>query len=68
MKIVCINKNGYNGDITIGKTYEVIHINDYGDYIIINDKGDKNWYPKDRFKSLSEIRADKINKLLEDES
>ena len=31
---------------------------------IINDKGEEDWYPKEWFKPLAEIRNDKIDKLL----
>lgn len=65
MKVVCII-NKYNWlDLTTGKTYDVIDIYMAFDaYIIINDKGVKDWYPKIWFKPFAEIRNDKINKLL----
>ena len=68
MKVKCIdNSNGWEWRLTIDKIYNVIEEKHYR-YWIINDDGYKNWYPKDRFKSLSEIRNETINKLLEDES
>ena len=68
MKVVCIDDNdGYNY-LTIGKTYDVINEDggeyDYG-YYIIDDNNIKDWYGEYMFKPISEIRNDKINKLLE---
>ena len=60
--------------LTIGKTYEVIvrddevTINIITWYCIIDDIGEKNWYIIELFRPLSEIRNEKINKLLEDDS
>jgi hypothetical protein len=66
MKVVCINNNnGWEKWLTIGKTYDIITINEYGDYIIIDDNNHEDWYPNEWFKPLSEIRNEKINKLLE---
>ena len=70
MKVKCINM-GYQKDtynLTIGKIYDVIYIYGDGDYIIVDDSGDDMWYPMEYFKSLSKIRNDTINKLLEDEN
>lgn len=63
MKVKCI-RNYIWPYLTIGKTYD-IHINNYGDYIIIDDSGNRYWYPKSNFKPFSEMRNDTINKLLE---
>ena len=62
MKVECINK-GDNIYLTIGKTYD---INNYNDkcYKIINDNNKDWYYSKEYFKPLSEIRNEKINKLL----
>jgi hypothetical protein len=65
MKIKCINNNGFKKSLTVSKTYEVIYIYNDGDYEIIDDKGNEFWYPKDYFKTLYEIRNEKIDKLLE---
>jgi hypothetical protein len=62
MKIKCINDNGCLY-LTTGKFYEVIKIDDEW-YLIINDISDKYWYPKEYFKLLSEIRIEKIDKLI----
>jgi hypothetical protein len=68
MKVKCIDNKNLNGNIvigiTIGKIYDVIGQDKYG-YNIINDDNSKLWnYPEEYFRPLSEIRNDKINKLL----
>ena len=63
MKIKCID-NDRRINLTIGKTYEIISINTYDNYLIIDDADHEDWYRKKLFKSLSEIRAEKIDKLL----
>jgi hypothetical protein len=62
MKIKCINNKDEYWEyyLTLDKTYEVIEIND-DNYYIINYK---NYYLKEWFKPLSEIRNEKIDKLL----
>jgi hypothetical protein len=64
MKVKCIDSNG--GWLTIGKIYEVLEIDEKasGFYWMMNNYGKRDWYFKDRFKPLSEIRIEKINKLL----
>ena len=64
MKVKCIENNGRKY-LTVDKTYEVIAIYN-NDYRIIDDDGDKYLYSKELFKSVSEIRNDTINKLLEE--
>ena len=66
MRIVCKNNGDDYWDITIGKTYDVIE--EYKYYKIINDSGKEEWFVKYWFKPLSEVRNEKIDKLLEDES
>jgi hypothetical protein len=80
MKVVCINNTNYTNHLTIDKTYEVINIIDNNIslyliindtayeylYLIINDNGYEYLYPEYLFKSLSEYRIEKINKLLEE--
>ena len=63
MRVKCID-NQQLCDLTTGKTYEVV--DEYNNcYFIINDNDKKYWgYPKEWFKSLSEIRNETINKLL----
>jgi hypothetical protein len=64
MKVKCIKNIDYEHHLKIGKTYDVINIDYYGNYIIINNKGNRDWYPGKWFKSLAEYRIEKINKLL----
>jgi hypothetical protein len=63
MKVVSINKYGWKY-LTEGKTYEVTEITEYGNYWIIDDNNDKRWCLKRFFKTISEIRNEKIDKLL----
>ena len=62
MKVVCIKNNGLY-DLTIGKPYVVIK-ETMMSYVIISDHKFENWYFKEYFKTLSEIRNEKIDKLL----
>ena len=62
MKVVCINNYGCL-NLTKDRIYDVIIFNDSW-YLIINDDGNGLWYFKEQFKLLSEIRNEKINKLL----
>lgn len=60
-KIICIRHSNWE-DLTIGKTYDVVREgNDW--YDIKDDVGFIWGYPKIRFKTLSEIRNEKIDKL-----
>ena len=61
MKVKCIINKGCN-DLTIGKTYEVI--DEIANKYLINDDRDRWPYPKYWFKPLSDIRNEKIDKLL----
>ena len=66
MKVVCINN--YNSEcacfyeLMIDKIYEAV--DHYDGFYIINDVGENWYYEKKYFKTLSEIRNYKINKLL----
>ena len=71
MKVVCIKYNLIY--LTKGKTYNssesIISYSLYvyeNAYKIIDDINEEGIYPKKWFKPLSEIRNDKINKLLEE--
>ena len=64
MKVKCIN-DYWLFYLTIGKTYEVISENAWR-YIIIDDTGEDNRYLVEWFKTLSELRNEKIDKLLEE--
>ena len=64
MKVVCVYNKYYEKHLTISKTYGVIRIGKLGNYIIIDEKGKEDWYPMEYFKPLSEIRNEKIERLL----
>ena len=65
MKVECINNYNNHYDLTIGKTYEVFdEDNKKTRYWIIDDTGYGYWFPKECFKTLSELRNETINKLL----
>lgn len=69
MKIVCITNWIYpvNGEfiypLTKDKIYEVMQDEDDFWYII-NDYGRNDVYPKTNFKTISELRDDKLNILI----
>jgi hypothetical protein len=48
----------------MSKIYEVIEIDDDGYYGIIDDINIEDWFSKEYFRPLSEIRNEKIDKLL----
>lgn len=62
MKVVCIDNDGYS--LTIGKTYDVIDVND-GKYKIRNDGGLIRifYYRSNLFKKLDDIRDFKLKEL-----
>ena len=61
MKVVCIEyESSRNSNLIIGKIYNVVSI--YGDYYFIENH--VFFYHKNMFKLLSDIRNDKIDKLL----
>jgi hypothetical protein len=66
MKIKCV-ENSHCSGLTIGKIYEIYEIDNDNGYLIIDDTNYINYYWKDRFKPLSEVRNDIIDKLLSDE-
>lgn len=50
MKVVCHNNELSEAELTIGKTYTVIHKNALADlYYLINNKGKEAWYMTYRF-------------------
>ena len=65
MKIKCINNYGCEYFLTIGKTYDVIK-ETMMSYVIIDDRNERWYYPMEYFKPLSEIRNDKIERLLDE--
>ena len=63
MKVVAIEN--YKDKLTLGKTYKVIY-GYMGEYLIINDNGEKGWYNFDKFISIEEHRISQILKLIEE--
>lgn len=48
--------------LTIDKIYDVIAIS-LVDYLIIDDSGNRRWYPSKRFISLKQVRDNKLKEL-----
>jgi hypothetical protein len=67
MKVICIRNINYGDEyrLTISKLYDVIS-EDNDRYLIKNDAIFESWYRKSYFKTLSEVRCVKINKLLDE--
>ena len=63
VKCVIMGHNPDNYKLTIGKIYDVTEASGVM-YHVINDYNEKRVFPKEWFKTLSEIRNEKINKLL----
>ena len=64
MEVVCIdNERGWWKNITIGKVYDVLIIRN-DSYEIYNDNKNNISYSKDLFKTIPEIRNEKIERLL----
>ena len=73
MKVICIEKGSYK--LTVGKIYETLykfkagfdtkflHSTNY--YLIIDDKLEEELYHKSNFRILSDVREEKINKILD---
>ncbi len=72
MKVICID-NRYNDMpqednellLTVGKTYDVIDDIASLGLVITNDEGVNHFYARELFKLLTEVRDEKIDKLLE---
>lgn len=62
MKVVCVYNIGLEKYLTLNKTYDVISISSV--YYINNDIYQNRRYKKIYFKTISEYRNDKIDKLL----
>jgi hypothetical protein len=67
MKVKCINNKYYDDRLALDKIYEVIAETTYY-YQIIDNTFQKTWWNKKWFKTMLEIRNEKINKLLEDDN
>jgi hypothetical protein len=74
-RVVCINNiagvglRSYKLNVTVDKWYDVIEYDDDGRFSstcwIINDSGEKARYTKKYFKTLSELREEKLNIIFE---
>ena len=79
MKVVCINRINVELillELTLDRIYEVIDTRSghafsgrkfntaYKEYLIMNDDEAMTWYNSEYFKTMSEIRNEKINILL----
>lgn len=65
-KFVCVdnrNGNGFIYDLTIDKIYDCLSYNE-GSVLIKDDVDDIIWYHINLFKTLIEIRDDKLKKLI----
>jgi hypothetical protein len=68
MKVVCvknINEEGEKLSLTLGKVYFTKSSMNNTTLDVINDKGIIITYLSDRFKDLSEVRSERIDKILE---
>lgn len=63
MKIVCIDNSNRGFGITLYKIYDVVRESNWH-FSIINDVGENYDYLKNRFKTLEEIREERINTIL----
>lgn len=63
--VICIT--GYNGSLTLGKTYEVLDKSkDLSCYRVMDDNGDDYWwYYQWRFTTIKQSRKKKLKKLNE---
>lgn len=66
MKIICINEDNWRG-LIIDKVYDAIGYDDDW-YVIIDANNIKCKYLKEWFKPLSEVRNEKINKIINNEN
>ena len=72
MKIVCVNNIGYESELTIGKTYDLIlritaHQSSsrrFSPYKVLNDLGQVYSFNEERFITLEEWRESQLNKIL----
>jgi hypothetical protein len=66
MKVVCIDNNNVN--LTRNKIYDIFENKDYdgssSHHHIKNDSNKLMYYPKNLFKSIEEIREERLNTIL----
>ena len=65
MKVLCVDiEDAYYKNLTLNKWYFVsdisINLNLYG---IVCDDGNRSYYSAERFKTIEEMREDKLEKL-----
>lgn len=65
MKVVCINTDDFNNDLTYYKTYDAKDVRSWDLYTINSDRGIEKYFKKSRFIPLSKARDNKINQLFE---
>lgn len=65
MKVYCHNNNWLDIEpkITIGNFYEVIEERGRNYFLIENDEGKREVYPKSCFQYIHQMRETKLNKL-----
>lgn len=63
MKVKCINNMDYEDCLTLNKIYD-INYEGQNRYDMFDNFGNECEFNKNRFKKLSEIRNEKIDKLL----
>jgi hypothetical protein len=69
MKVICVKEDLrdhlFAEAFTIGKVYEVLIISTFHDeYYLRNDMGYEGWFRADSFKTISQIRQDKLAQLI----
>ena len=66
MKIVCVDNIGYESELTIGKTYDLISYSSrsFSPYKVLNDLGQVYSFDEERFITLDEYREKQIDKIL----
>jgi hypothetical protein len=64
MKIICVDEDGIENELTYGKWYNATTTGgELKRYVIINDEDIRVSYQCWRFKDISEVREEKLNKL-----
>lgn len=53
MILVCVNNKGFENQLTLDKLYSSVEINSETEYMITDETGNINFYPKYRFKKLN---------------
>lgn len=66
MKIVCVDNIGYESELTIGKTYDLISYSSrrFSPYKVLNDLSQVYSFDKERFITLDEWREIQLDKIL----